>query len=45
MREAGEKFGGEGGGHTVAAGARISPKYKKVFLDEIDGIIRRQMKK
>jgi len=45
MREAGEKFGGEGGGHTVAAGARIELKYKKEFLDEIDKIIGKQMKR
>jgi len=45
MKKTAEKLGGEGGGHNVAAGARIQPKDKKIFLEELDKIIGKQMKK
>jgi RecJ-like exonuclease len=45
MKEAAEKLGGEGGGHTVAAGARVKPSLKKEFLVDVDKIIGKQMKR
>jgi RecJ-like exonuclease len=43
MRRVAERLGGEGGGHNVAAGARVAPKDKKEFLTELDKIIGKQM--
>lgn len=39
LRKSAEKFGGEGGGHTIAAGARIGPAHKSEFLKELDVIL------
>jgi RecJ-like exonuclease len=45
MRSACEKVGGEGGGHDIAAGARI-PKEKEIeFLNFVDEIFGEQVKK
>jgi len=43
MKIVAERLDGEGGGHTVAAGARMAPKHKKEFLTELDKIIGKQM--
>ena len=43
MKQACEVVGGEGGGHNIAAGARISPKHKNEFLELIDKIVKEQM--
>jgi RecJ-like exonuclease len=45
LREAASSVGGEGGGHNIAAGARLLPKKKEEFLKELDKIIGEQMKK
>ena len=45
MKVVAEGLGGEGGGHNVAAGARVQPKDKKYFLDGLDKAIEKQMKK
>jgi RecJ-like exonuclease len=45
MKVVAERLGGEGGGHNVAAGARVSPKQKKEFLESLDKAIGEQMKK
>jgi RecJ-like exonuclease len=45
MRGAAQACGGIGGGHTIAAGARVKPDMKDKFLEEADGIIGRQMEK
>jgi single-stranded-DNA-specific exonuclease len=45
MREACVDVGGEGGGHNIAAGARLLPRYRQEFLDELDRIVGKQIKK
>jgi RecJ-like exonuclease len=45
MREAAKAAEGEGGGHTIAAGARVAPGKKKLFIEKIDEIIGGQLKK
>lgn len=45
MKTVAEKLGGEGGGHNVAAGARLDPKLKKEFLTELDKVMGKQIKK
>ncbi|MBN2518048.1 MAG: DHH family phosphoesterase [Candidatus Altiarchaeota archaeon] len=42
MNEACRKVNGEGGGHDVAAGARIPPDKKEEFLRLVDEIVKRQ---
>ncbi len=44
MREGCEKVGGEGGGHDIAAGAKILREKEKEFLDIVDGIFEEQLK-
>ena len=44
IREAAEKVGGSGGGHSVAAGAVIPRGTEEEFLRELDRIIGMQMK-
>ena len=39
-----EKFGGEGGGHDIAAGCRIPNKNKEAFLEAVDECIGAQIK-
>ena len=36
-------LGGEGGGHNIAAGARIPAEKKKDFLKDVDSLIKEQM--
>lgn len=43
MREASAKTGGEGGGHNIAAGARIPKERLQEFLTEVDNMISRQL--
>jgi len=43
LNEACQQVGGEGGGHDVAAGAKISPDKKEEFLKLIEGIIEKQL--
>lgn len=43
MRQASEKFGGEGGGHDIAAGAMIPEEKLNDFLLETDSIIQGQL--
>ena len=43
MKEAAQAYGGEGGGHNIAAGAHIPPEKKEEFLKQIDMIIGRQL--
>lgn len=44
MRTACEKVGGEGGGHDIAAGARIPKKKEDEFLNLVDEIFGEQLK-
>lgn len=44
MRDGARSFGGEGGGHDIAAGARIPKEYKWDFLDKVDLIFKSQLK-
>jgi RecJ-like exonuclease len=44
MRDGSVAFGGEGGGHDIASGARIPKNKKKEFIDEVDRIFREQLK-
>ncbi|HID43849.1 MAG TPA: DHH family phosphoesterase [Archaeoglobaceae archaeon] len=39
MRKAAEKVGGRGGGHSVAAGANISPDKVDDFIKEVDRLV------
>jgi single-stranded DNA-specific DHH superfamily exonuclease len=39
MREAAEKVGGRGGGHSVAAGANINPEKVEEFIREVDRLV------
>jgi len=43
MREAAEKEGGEGGGHNIAAGARIPRERLQKFLSAVDHLISHQL--
>ena len=43
LRDESRKFGGEGGGHDIAAGGRILRKCKEEFLDSIDVKIGEQL--
>jgi len=45
LREESEKFGGEGGGHDIAAGARVLKSKKEEFLESIDRKIGEQLKR
>lgn len=45
MRLAAAACNGIGGGHTIAAGARVKPDMKEKFLEEADAIIGKQLKK
>jgi RecJ-like exonuclease len=45
LNEASKEFGGEGGGHDVAAGAKIPPEKRDEFLKRMDEIVARQLKK
>ena len=45
MREASEAFGGEGGGHDIAAGARAPLKSKEDFIKKVDEVFTKQLKK
>ena len=45
MEKASEAFGGAGGGHNIAAGARVDLSEKENFLQNLDNIIGRQMTK
>ncbi len=42
MRTGSEEFGGEGGGHDIAAGARIPKDKKEEFLSFVDSMFREQ---
>jgi single-stranded DNA-specific DHH superfamily exonuclease len=39
MRNAAEKVGGRGGGHSVAAGANINPEKVDEFIREVDRLV------
>jgi single-stranded-DNA-specific exonuclease len=43
MKNASAKFGGEGGGHDVAAGAKIPPEKRDEFLEEAERTIKEQL--
>jgi RecJ-like exonuclease len=43
MHEAAEKLDGYGGGHKIAAGATIDVEHEQAFLDDIDGILCKQL--
>ncbi|MEM0372910.1 MAG: DHHA1 domain-containing protein [archaeon] len=43
MTEAALKFGGAGGGHAIAAGGRVDPKFKLEFLKELDKAVKKQL--
>jgi RecJ-like exonuclease len=45
LREATKPLGGEGGGHDVAAGAKIPPDKKDEFLKAMNDIVGKQLKK
>jgi single-stranded-DNA-specific exonuclease len=45
LREESRKYGGEGGGHDIAAGARILRASKQEFLKAMDEMIGRQLKR
>lgn len=45
LREASRPLGGEGGGHDVAAGAKIPSDKREEFLKQVEGIIAEQLKK
>lgn len=45
LNEACKGLGGEGGGHDIAAGAKIPPAKKEKFLKCMDGIVKRQLGK
>jgi single-stranded-DNA-specific exonuclease len=45
MKEATEKIDGHGGGHAIAAGATIDSNVEKKFLETIDDILYKQLKK
>jgi RecJ-like exonuclease len=45
LLEATKPLGGEGGGHDVAAGAKIPNDKREEFLKSMDGIVGRQLKK
>ena len=45
LREESRKYGGEGGGHDIAAGARIKKTSKQEFLKVMDETIGRQLKR
>ncbi len=43
LREESRKYGGEGGGHDIAAGARIRKKSKEEFLDSMNKKVGEQL--
>lgn len=43
MREGSNAFGGEGGGHDIAAGARIPMEAREDFLEKVDNIFKNQL--
>jgi single-stranded-DNA-specific exonuclease len=43
LKASAERFGGEGGGHNIAAGARLAPEDKEGFLEYLDGVVGRQL--
>lgn len=43
MRSCSEAFGGEGGGHDIAAGARIPREKKQEFLDKVNDTFKSQI--
>ena len=45
LREASRPLGGEGGGHDVAAGAKIPLDKRDVFLKSVEALIAKQLKK
>ncbi len=45
LDEATRPLGGEGGGHNVAAGAKIPPEKREEFLQRMDEIVGKQLKK
>jgi RecJ-like exonuclease len=45
LREESSKLGGEGGGHDIAAGARIPKSKREEFLENIDEKIGQQLNK
>lgn len=45
MREGSRAFGGEGGGHDIAAGARIPADKKHEFIDQVNQIFKKQKEK
>jgi RecJ-like exonuclease len=45
MREAAAAVGGEGGGHNIAAGARMPPGQKKAFIEAVNDVIGKQIRK
>jgi RecJ-like exonuclease len=45
MREAAAAVGGEGGGHNIAAGARMPPERKKAFIEAVNDVIGKQIRK
>lgn len=45
MKEASSKLGGHGGGHAIASGATIASEKEEEFLNLVDEIINKQLKK
>ncbi|MBM3309503.1 MAG: DHH family phosphoesterase [Candidatus Altiarchaeales archaeon] len=43
MKNESKKFGGEGGGHDIAAGARIPMDARDLFLKNVDGLFKKQL--
>jgi single-stranded DNA-specific DHH superfamily exonuclease len=39
------EFGGQGGGHRVAAGGRIHPKYKEKFKEKVRELVKQRLRK
>ncbi len=45
LREAAARFGGQGGGHIIAAGASVPREHREEFLKALDGYIGEQFKR
>lgn len=45
LKQACEQLGGEGGGHSIAAGARVAPEKKEEFIQLFDSLVGKQLKR
>ena len=45
MKEASSKLGGHGGGHAISSGATIASDKEEEFLNLVDEIINKQIRK